>query len=302
MGVLDGKVAVVTGAGRGIGRAEALELARNGARVVVNDLGVTLDGREGDSTVAKAVVEEIAAAGGEAIAHLGDVGSWEGAGSLVGAAIAEWGRLDIVVNTAGVLRDKMIFNMGESDWDEVIRVHLRHTAAMTHHAAGYWRAKAKEDGPVRGRIINTTSGAGLLGNPSQSNYGAAKAAIAGFTVITAQELYRYGVTVNAISPVARTRMTEHVGVTGDLESGFDALDPANVAPLVAYLASDDAQWLTGQVIRIEGGKVGIYTGWQVVSEVDRGQQVSVDELPVLLRRLYGAYPKGVSTGGLLPPR
>lgn len=302
MGVLDGKVAVVTGAGRGVGRAEAIELARHGARVVVNDAGVTPDGKEGDTTVAKAVVEEIASAGGTAIPHVGDVGSWEGAESLVGIALAEWGRLDVVVNTAGILRDKMIFSMEERDWDEVIRVHLRHTAAMTHHAAAYWRAKSKEAGPVRGRVINTTSGAGLLGNPSQSNYGAAKAAIAGFTVITAQELHRYGVTVNCISPVARTRLTEQVGIMGDREAAFDALDPANIAPLVAYLASDDAQWLTGQVIRIEGGKIGLYSGWHVTAEADRGDRLTVDELPVLLRQLYGAYPKGVSTAGLLPPR
>jgi NAD(P)-dependent dehydrogenase (short-subunit alcohol dehydrogenase family) len=291
--MLDGKIAVVTGAGRGIGRGEALELARYGAKVVVNDPGVEVSGEGQDRSVAEQVAKQIVAAGGEAVHHTEDVSTFDGAHSLVHTAIDTWGGIDVVVNNAGILRDKMIFNMTEDDWDAVIRVHMKHTFAVTHHASVWWRERAKAGQPVAGRVINTTSGSGLLGNPGQANYGAAKAGIAAFTVIVAQELYRYGVTVNAVSPAARTRMTETIGAAAPPQEGFDRMSPENIAPLVAYLASDDAQWITGQVFRIAGGSLGLYKGWQIVQSVDKEERFEAAELPLLMRRIFGAYPSGL---------
>lgn len=292
---LEGKVAVVTGGAGGLGTEECIELARHGASVVVSDVGSSVGGDGSDQLAAQKVVDEIKGSGGSAVAHGGDVSTWDGAQSAIDLALETWGRLDVVVNGAGILRDKMIFNMTEDDWDSVIAVHLKHTFAMTRHACVVWREQAKRGEPVAGRIINTTSGAGLVGNPGQANYGAAKAAIAGFTVIVAQEMLRYGVTVNAISPLARTRMTQGIpGAVGDGEAGYDPYDPANVAPLVAYLASDDAGWITGQVLRIEGGKLGRYEGWHIVAGATKADgRFEFEELPLELRRLFGAYPRDI---------
>ncbi len=237
MGMLEGKVAVITGAGRGIGRGEALLFAQEGARVVVNDLGGEWDGTGADARPSQQVVDEITSQGGEAVAHFQDVSEVDGAESLLGIALDTWGRLDVVVNNAGILRDRMVFNMSVEEWDAVIKVHLRGHFLMTRAACAHWRDRAKAGEAVTGRIINTSSTSGILGNAGQSNYGAAKAGIAAFSQIVAMEMQRYGVTVNAIAPGARTRMTEKT--FGELtlpEGQFDTLAPENVAPMVAFLA------------------------------------------------------------------
>lgn len=233
-GILDGRVAVVTGAGRGIGRAHALELARHGASVVVNDLGGATDGTGSSMRAAQQVADEITAAGGTAVANTDDIADWDGAGALVTRTVADFGRLDVLVNNAGILRDSSLVSMTPQAWDAVIRVHLRGTAGPTHHAARHWRAVAKETGaPVDARIVNTSSASGLYGNFGQANYGAAKAGIAAMTVIAAIELAPYGVTVNAVAPVARTRMTE------DLIADTPGIDlrPEHISPLVTWLAA-----------------------------------------------------------------
>jgi NAD(P)-dependent dehydrogenase (short-subunit alcohol dehydrogenase family) len=238
-GCCAGRVAIVTGAGRGIGRGHALELARQGAHVVVNDLGVTLDGKGGDSSTAEAVVQEIVDRGGVAVADAHDVSDFDGAEQLVQRAVDAFGGLDVVVNNAGVLRDRTLVNLDRADWEAVVRTHLGATFAVTRWAAVHWRAQSKAGADVDARVINTTSGAGLYGNPGQTNYSAAKAGVVGFTLTAAQELARYGVTVNAIGPGGRTRMTENAfpGAMGGDRSGWDPFDPENVAPVVAWLAS-----------------------------------------------------------------
>ncbi len=278
MGSLDGKIAIVTGAGRGIGRGEALLLAAEGARVVVNDLGGQWDGTGTDDRPAQQVVEEIAAAGGEAVANYEDVAEFAGAERLIRSAIDTWGRLDILVNNAGILRDKMIFNMSEDDWDGVMRVHLKGHFAPTRHACAYWRERSKAGEPVTGRIICTSSTSGLLGNVGQSNYGAAKSGIASFAQIVSMEMARYGVTVNAIVPAARTRMTEQT--FGEIKSAgdFDEWHPDNIAPLVAYLATDYAAEITGQVLYVAGGKVQLYGGWGPVAAATKDSRWTVHEL------------------------
>jgi NAD(P)-dependent dehydrogenase (short-subunit alcohol dehydrogenase family) len=280
MGLLDGKVAIVTGAGRGIGRGEALLLAQHGAKVVVNDLGGEWDGTGNDTRFAQQVVDEIKAAGGDGAANYDDVADFEGARRLVQQAVDTFGSLDILVNNAGILRDKMVFNMEESDWDAVIRVHLKGHWAPTHHACNYWRAKSKEGGnvPANGRIVCTSSTSGILGNVGQTNYGAAKAGIAAFAQIVAMEMGRYGVTCNAIAPAARTRMTERT--FGDIKSkgDFDEWDPDNVAPLVAYLATDAAAEISGQVFYVYGGTVHLMEGWTFDTTIQKPQRWNVEEL------------------------
>lgn len=291
MGMLDGKVAVVTGAGRGIGRGEALLLAVEGARVVVNDVGGEWDGTGQDPRPASEVAEEIAAAGGEAVAHHQDISEPDGAGSLISQALKAWGRMDCVVNNAGILRDRMVFNMTAEEWDAVIKVHLRGTFLCTQAACAHWRERSKAGDQAGGRIVNTSSTSGLLGIAGQTNYGAAKAGIAGFTQIVSMEMARYGVTVNAIAPGARTRMTEQT--FGELtvpDGAFDPLAPENIAPLVAYLCSDQAASITGQVFGITGGLVQLYQGWTPVAEEDKGEQWTPQELAERIPGLFGERP------------
>ncbi|HET7044957.1 MAG TPA: SDR family oxidoreductase [Gaiellaceae bacterium] len=295
---LEGKVAIVTGAGRGIGREHALGLARAGARVVVNDLGATLGGEGADLSPAEQVVEEIEALGGEAVANGDDVSDFAGAGRLVTQAVERFGRLDVLVCNAGIIRDRMLVNMGEAEWDAVIAVHLKGHFAPTRHAAAHWRerVKAGEEG-VRGRIVTTSSPSGVFGNVGQANYGAAKAGIAAFTVIAAQELQRYGVTVNCIAPNARTRMTE--AAFGEIpvpESEFDPMDPANMTPLVVALAADEAQGITGQVFFVYGGAINALRGWSPGELFAREERWDADELLTALRERF---PEGVAPEGMV---
>src|ERR1700691_458733 len=280
MGLLDGKVAIVTGAGRGIGREEALLLAAEGAKVVVNDVGRSLAGAADDEHPAEEVVALIKKNGGEAAINDDDISSWDGAAHVVEQAIDTFGALDILVNNAGIVRDKMSFNTDESDWDEVIRVHLKGHFAPIRHAAAYWRNRAKAGEEVTGRIINTSSEAGLYGNAGQANYGARKAGSAAMTIILGRELERYGVTVNAISPRARTRMTEDLfGDMAKAEEGkFDAFGPENVAPLVAFLASPEAADVNGQNFVVYGGSVWVMQGWQPAGELKRDSGWTPKEL------------------------
>src|SRR3954447_3517873 len=267
MRMLDGKVAIVTGGGRGLGRAHCLALAAAGAAVVVNDVGAGLHGEAGGDLPADGVVEEIVAAGGTATADATSVTDWAGTQALVEKTVARFGRLDVVVNNAGIVRDRMIFSMSEDEFDAVVAVHLKGTFAMTRHACTYWREASKRGERVSGRIVNTTSGTGLFGNVGQANYGAAKAGIVGLTTVTALEMARYGVTANAISPLAATRMTQGVAlVEATASDGFDPRDPANTSGLVAYLASDAAGWLTGQVLRVDGNTVQRLTRWAIEGE------------------------------------
>src|SRR2546423_10570547 len=285
---LDGKVAIVTGAGRGIGREHARALATAGAKVVVNDLGATLAGEGADATPAQQVVGVIEAAGGVATANGDDVADFTGAERLVRQALEAYGRLDILVCNAGITRDRMLVNMSEDEWDSVIAVHLKGHFAPTRHAAAYWREQSKSGAEGRGRVINTSSPSGVFGNIGQSNYGAAKAGIAGFTLIAAQELHRYGVTGNCLAPNARTRMTESAfELPDDDAAGFDPLDPANMAPVVVALCADGAQEITGQVFHVWGGAVKAPRGW------DAGEVFACDErwdADALLAELVERWP------------
>ncbi|MFD9321298.1 SDR family NAD(P)-dependent oxidoreductase [Streptomyces sp. NPDC060053] len=301
MGILDDKVAIVTGGGRGLGRAHCLALAEAGAAVVVNDLGAGVHGERTGDSPADDVVAEITKLGGRAVANHASVGDWGATETMIADTVAEFGRLDVVVNNAGIVRDRMLFSMTEAEFDAVITVHLKGTFALTRHACAYWREAAKRGERVAGRIINTTSGTGLFGNQGQSNYGAAKAGIAGLTILTALEMRRYGVTANAISPIAATRMTEGLEVGAALEAGaggFDPRDPANASGVVVYLASDDASWLTGQVLRIEGNRLGRLQGWTVsgVYPSRSGEALTPEELIDAVPMLYGAAPAGRATG------
>jgi NAD(P)-dependent dehydrogenase (short-subunit alcohol dehydrogenase family) len=294
---LEGKVAIVTGAGRGIGRGHALALARAGARVVVNDLGGSLGGEGADTRPAQEVVDEIAAAGGEAVANYDDVSDFAAADAMVRQAIEGFGRLDILVNNAGILRDRMLVNMTEGEWDAVIAVHLKGHFAPTHHAAAHWRELSKAGEQVRARVINTSSPSGVFGNVGQANYGAAKAAIAGFTLIAAQELARYGVTVNCLAPNARTRMTEQAfGEIPTPEDGFDPMDPANIAPIVVALCADEAQNVTGQCFFVYGGSVNVLRPW------DAGELLATDgiwEADDFLAQLRERFPDGAAPAGMV---
>jgi NAD(P)-dependent dehydrogenase (short-subunit alcohol dehydrogenase family) len=260
-GICAGRIAVVTGAGRGIGREHALSLAREGAKVVVNDLGGNVDGTGGDLSPAQQVVAEIKAAGGEAVANGDDVSSWEGAQRLINTAIESFGDLHVVVNNAGILRDRMLTNMTEEEWDAVVKVHLKGTFAPSRWAAAYWREQVKAGKTVDGRIINTTSVSGIYGNPGQTNYGAAKAGIAAFTNIAALELYRYGVTVNAVAPVALTRMTEGLPPRPETDEEREQRSPRWIAPIVTWLASDQSGHVTGRVFEASGQFLAIADGW-----------------------------------------
>ena len=256
-GLCDGRIVIITGAGRGIGRGYALEFARQGAKVVVNDLGGSVDGSGSTLTPAQSVVEEIRRSGGQAVANGDDVSDWEGAERLIRSALETFGGLDVLVNNAGILRDRMLFNMTADEWDAVIRVHLRGTFCPTRHAASYWRDRAKSGRPNQARVINTTSVSGLYGNAGQSNYGAAKAGIAAFTIIAAKELERFGTTVNAISPGARTRMTENLrpGARDVPAQGFDPRSPDNIAPIAVWLGSLESSQVTGRVFEVSGGRL-----------------------------------------------
>lgn len=258
----EGRVVIVTGAGRGIGREHALSLAWHGAKVVVNDLGGGVDGSGGDASPAQQVVEEIRAMGGEAIANGESVSDWEGAQRLINAAVEHFGDLHAVVNNAGILRDRVLVNMTEQEWDSVINVHLKGTFAPSRWAAAYWREQTKAGKQVSARIINTTSVSGIYGNPGQSNYGAAKAGIAAFTNIAALELARYGVTVNAVSPVALTRMTEGLASAPITDDEREAQNPRWIAPIVTWLVSEESTGVTGRVFEACGKYLAVAEGWQ----------------------------------------
>ena len=257
----EGKIAIVTGAGRGIGREHALSLASQGAKVVVNDLGGNIDGSGGDLSPAEQVVQEIKGMGGEAVANGDSVSDWAGAERLINTAIETFGDLNIVVNNAGILRDRMLFSMSEAEWDAVINVHLKGTFAPTRFACVYWREQSKAGKPVSGRIINTTSVSGIYGNPGQTNYGAAKAGIASFTNIAALEMARYGVTVNAVAPVALTRMTEGLGPAPESDEDREKRSPRWIAPIVTWLASDEAAEVTGRIFEASGDVLAVSEGW-----------------------------------------
>ncbi|WP_182376216.1 SDR family oxidoreductase [Nocardioides sp. WS12] len=282
MGSLDGRVAVITGAGRGIGREHALLFAREGAFVVVNDLGGSNEGGGADTGPAQQVVDEIEAAGGKAVANTDNVASWDGAKGLIDQAVAEFGRLDVVVNNAGILRDGFIPTMEEVQWDSVVQVHLKGHFSVLRHAAEYWKAESKGGRQPLASVINTASGSGItLPNAGQANYGAAKAAIAALTLVAAEELARYGVRVNAIAPVARTRLTEATPGFGDImrstieEGVVDPFHPANISPLVAYLAAADCPQ-TGQVYAVQGGSIQELAGWTVTKTTETDDPWTID--------------------------
>ncbi len=284
-GLCEGRVVVVTGAGGGIGRAHALAFAAEGAKVVVNDLGGSRDGEGNSAGPAQTVVDEIVAAGGQAVANTDDVSSWDGAQHLIGQAVEAFGGLDVLVNNAGILRDKMLVNMTEAEWDAVIKVHLKGTFAPTRHAAAYWREQSKAGLPVDARVINTTSPSGLFGNLGQANYGSAKAGIATFTVIAAGELARYGVTVNAIAPTALTRMTEDLPVMNEIaqqDGGFNTLAPENIAPLAVWLGSPESREVTGRVFSVWGGRITVNEGWVGGPHADQDRAWTPEELGAVI--------------------
>lgn len=305
-GIVEGRVVIITGAARGIGRAHALEFARQGAKVVVNDLGAEVDGTGSSPGPAGEVVEEIRSMGGEAIANGEDVADFEGAGRLIRATIERFGDLHVLVNNAGILRDRMLFNMTPEEWDAVIRVHLRGTFAPLRHAAAYWRAKAKTGQPVDARVINTTSSSGIYGNPGQSNYGAAKAGIAALTIIAARELEKYGVTVNAIAPAALTRMTEKLTSARRValrpEGAFDPSSPDNISPLVVWLASEQARGITGRVFNVRGGHISVAEGWHAGPGVDKGARWDPAELGSVIPALVEKAAPNAGTDGRIPGR
>jgi NAD(P)-dependent dehydrogenase (short-subunit alcohol dehydrogenase family) len=291
-GICDGRVVIVTGGGRGIGAEHAVEFARQGARVVVNDLGGAPDGSGADAGPAAEVVARITAMGGEGVANTDDVTDFDAAARIVATAIDTFGRLDTVVNNAGMLRDRMFVNMSPQEWDDSIRVNLRGHFCVSRHAAAYWRDQSKAGTPVDARIVNTSSGAGLMGNIGQANYGAAKAGIAALTIIQAVELGRYGVTANAIAPSARTRLTEGVfaDMMAEVGSGFDAMAPENIAPLVVWLGSNESGDVTGRVFEVEGGKISVTDGWQHGPPTDLGRRWDPAEVGPTVRDLIEKAP------------
>jgi len=291
-GICEGRVAIVTGAGRGLGREHALELARQGAAVVVNDLGAELDGRGNSTGPAQEVVDIIRSHGGQAEANGADVADFSQAQAMVQQAIESFGRLDILVNNAGFVRDRMIVSATEEDWDPVIRVHLKGHFAPLHHASSYWREEAKAGRTPVARVINTSSGAGLQGSVGQAAYSAAKGGIASMTLVASHELARYGVTVNAIAPSARTRMTSEVFADqmAAPDDGFDAMDPANVSTLVAWLASPLSGGVTGRVVEIGGGHLCLETGWRHGPSIDIGRRFKAEEVGDVLSKLIAEAP------------
>jgi NAD(P)-dependent dehydrogenase (short-subunit alcohol dehydrogenase family) len=292
MGALDGRVAVITGSGRGIGREHALLFAAEGAKVVVNDLGGSVDGSGDDRSAAQQVVDEITAGGGDAIANGDDITDWDGGKRLIDSAIEAYGDLHVLVNNAGILRDRVLVNMSEQEWDSVIQVHLKGHFVPTRFAAAYWREQTKAGKEVHAAVVNTSSTSGLLGNPGQSNYGAAKAGIGAFTIIAAEELSRYGVRVNAIAPAARTRMTEQTPGLSDIVQApkdaaqFDSWDPANVSPLVAYLSTEKCP-ATGKVYFVQGGQIRLFQPWTMTDTLEKDDRWTVAELQTEMQRLDG---------------
>ena len=310
MGMLDGKVAIVTGAGRGVGRGEAVALATHGAKVVVNDLGASVVGEGADLSPAQEVVEVIRSRGGEAIVNGDDVSDFEGAKRIIQSAIDEWGKLDVLVNNAGILRDRMIFSMSEEEFDAVIRVHLKGTFNTMRHASEYWRNESKEGRQPRASIINTVSSAGLQGQASQANYGAAKAGIAAMTIIASLELTRYGVRANCIGPGGFTRMVganrdDVVVKHPDEYESFDRMNPGNSAPGVVWLASDDSIPVTGQVVRVVGNSLAVYKPWelgeQFFSKDKEGNATQWDPAeigPTLHKFVFGTINPGIARLGI----
>ena len=282
MGICDGRVVIVTGAGRGIGRGHALEFAHQGAKVVVNDLGAEVGGDGSSTGPAGDVVDEIRAMGGEAIANGENVADFEGARRLVQSAVDAFGDLHVLVNNAGILRDRMLTNMAEEEWDAIMKVHLKGHFCPTRFAAAYWREQSKAGTPVKAALIHTSSTSGLLGNPGQANYGAAKSGIATFSQICSMELGRYGVRSNAIAPAARTRLTEQTPGLSEVvkapDAGtFDAWDPSNVSPFVAYLATEDCE-INGEAFLVQGGVVQRFAPWTLSEKIDKGDRWTVAEL------------------------
>ncbi len=292
MGALDGRVAIITGAGRGIGREHALLFASEGAKLVINDLGGAVDGSGDDRSPAQQVVDEIEAMGGEAVANADNITDWEGGQRLINTAVEAFGDLHVLVNNAGILRDRVLVNMTEEEWDSVVNVHLKGHFVPTRWAAAYWREQSKAGKEVKANIINTSSTSGLLGNPGQTNYGAAKAGIGAFTVICAQELVRYGVRSNAIAPAARTRMTESTPGLGDIVKApedpgkFDIWNPGNISPLVAYLATEGCE-AQGKVFFVQGGTVKLFQGWTMTEGIEKNDRWTVAELESEMKKLVG---------------
>ena len=301
MGINDGRIVVITGAGRGIGREHALEFASQGAKIVVNDLGAEVDGTGSSAGPAGEVVDEIRGMGAEAVANGDDVSDYEGAGRLIQTAIDTFGGLDVLVNNAGILRDRMMVNMTIEEWDAVIRVHLRGTFAPMRHASEYWRNRSKAGETNDARIINTTSPSGIYGNVGQTNYGAAKAGIASMTIIAAMELGRYGVTVNAIAPAALTRMTENLGMgaasVAKKPEEFDPLDPGNIAPLVVWLGSPESAAITGRVFNVQGDHISVAEGWVEGPAADKGDRWDPAELGKIVPDLVANAAPNANMGG-----
>lgn len=295
MGMLDGRVVIVTGGGRGLGRAHCIELARAGATVVVNDLGVGIRGEATEESPAEQVVAEIKGMGGTAIADGTSVTDFEGMGALVARTVEQFGDLHGVVNNAGFLRDRMLAAMSEDEFDAIIAVHLKGTFNLTRHACTYWRDAKKAGKKVSGRIVSTTSGAGLFGNVGQVNYGSAKSGIATMMLLTALEMERYGVTANAVSPIAATRMLATVGREADESGAWDKLDPANMSPVVAWLVSEEAGWFSGQVLRVDGNVVSRVQTWTIAESFNSksGEAVTIEEVGLGLRKMLGAAPRGL---------
>ncbi len=293
MSFCENRVVIITGAGHGIGRAHALAFAAAGAKVVVNDLGTSGAGEGASAGPAQQVVDEITAMGGQAFANTDDVTDFDAMGALVQLTIETFGGLDVVVNNAGFLRDRMFVSLSEAEWDAVIKVHLKGHFCLSRHAAAYWREQSKAGNPVDARIINTSSGAGILGSVGQSTYSAAKGGIASLTLVQAAEMGRYGVTANAIAPAARTRMTEEVfkDMMAAPDDGFDEMDPANISPLVVWLGSADSGDVTGRVFENAGGWISVADGYHHGDKHDEGRQLDPAEIGTIVRKLIAEGPR-----------